>query len=258
MARLTHAIVRSPNTNFAYGLTTATTGTPNYDRAVEQHRAYCEALTACGLDLTRLPPDERYPDSTFIEDTAVVTPRGVIITRPGAQSRLGEVDSVDQVLRGFFSELRRIDAPGTLDAGDVCEAGDHFFIGVSKRTNEAGAKQLATFLGDWNYTASLIDIRDLSNILHLKSGLAFLGSNQLVLIDDLAEKKQFQDYSIIRVPTGEEYAANCLLINDKVLVPADFPSFEKRIQDLGYRTFALEMSEFQKMDGGLSCLSLRF
>jgi dimethylargininase len=182
----------------------------------------------------------------------------VIITRPGAQSRLGEVDSVDQVLRGFFSELRRIDAPGTLDAGDVCEAGDHFFIGVSKRTNEAGAKQLATFLGDWNYTASLIDIRDLSNILHLKSGLAFLGGNQLVLIDDLAEKKQFQDYSIIRVPTGEEYAANCLLINDKVLVPADFPSFEKRIQDLGYRTFALEMSEFQKMDGGLSCLSLRF
>ena len=256
--RFTQAIVRPPAQNFAAGLTRFDLGKPDHTRALEQHREYCNALQRCGVELIQLPSDERYPDSTFVEDTALITERGPIITRPGAESRLGEVDDIDRALREFFSGLRHIEPPGTVDAGDVCEAGDHFFIGLSNRTNESGAKQLASLLAEWDYTTSLIDIRDLSNILHLKSGLAFLGSDQLVVIDNLAQQKDFEGYNIIRVPAGEEYAANCLLINENVFVPAGFPHFEQRIRNSGYRTIALEMSEFQKMDGGLSCLSLRF
>ena len=258
MPRFTHAIVRPPAQTFAAGLTRFDLGKPDRSRALEQHQAYCNALQKCGVELIPLPPDERYPDSTFVEDTALITQRGAIITRPGAESRLGEVDDIDRALREFFSELRHIEPPGTVDAGDVCEAGNHFFIGLSNRTNEAGAQQLSNLLAEWDYTSSLIDIRDLSNILHLKSSLAFLGTDQLVLIGELAQRKNFEAYSIIHVPAGEEYAANCLLINEKVFVAAGFPNFEERIRSLGYDTITLEMSEFEKMDGGLSCLSLRF
>jgi dimethylargininase len=193
-----------------------------------------------------------------VEDTALVTARGVIITRPGADSRVGEVDSIREFLQGSFSRIRTIDHPGTLDGGDVCEAGDHFFIGISKRTNESGAWQLAGFLAELDYSSSLIDIRNLSNILHLKSGLAFLEDGRLVVIDALAKRDEFKGYEKVAVASDEEYAANCVNINNRIFIAAGFPKFENQLRGLGYETIALEMSEFQKMDGGLSCLSIRF
>lgn len=250
--------MRPPARNFADGLTSVDLGKADYEHALQQHRAYCEALKTCGLLLTELEPDEQYPDSTFVEDTAVITSHGVILTRPGAPSRSGEVGSIETVLRGFFSDSRRIVEPGTLDGGDVCEAGDHCFIGVSRRTNEAGARQLADFLAQFGYSSSLIDIRETSNILHLKSGIAFLGNGYLVLTDELSQREEFREYEIIRTPLGEEYAANCVLLNGRVLVAAGHRMFAQQLSHLGFRTIALEMSEFQKMDGGLSCLSLRF
>jgi dimethylargininase len=252
------AIVRPPAPNFAEGLTSVKLGTPDNTLALQQHAAYCEALTVAGLSLTKLAPDERYPDSTFVEDTAVVTERGATITRPAAPSRAGEVESIKHALNGLFSTLHSIIEPGTVDGGDVCEAGSHFFIGISKRTNEAGARQLADFLATLDYSSSLIDIRNLSNILHLKSGLAYLGNNRLAVIDELAKREEFRDYELVAVNPDEEYAANCLEINNRIFIAAGFPKFEKRLSDLGYETIALEMSEFQKMDGGLSCLSIRF
>ena len=258
MPQFTRAIVRSPSPNFADGLTRVDLGTPDYNRAFRQHEHYCNVLTECGLSLIHLDADSEFPDSTFVEDTGLLTGRGAVLTRPGADSRLGEVAAVEPVVRQFFPDLRRIDSPGTVDAGDVCEAGNHFFIGLSHRTNEAGAHQLASFLSQLDYTSSLIDIREMGNILHLKSGIAFLGDNCLVAIDELAQRPQFREFEIIRVPPGEEYAANCLSVNGKILVAAGFDLFEKRLVDLGLETVALEMSEFQKMDGGLSCLSLRF
>ena len=252
------AIVRPPGRNFADGLTSVDLGKPDYERALRQHRAYCAALQSCGLSLIELEADEQHPDSTFVEDTALITGRGAILTRPGARSRAEEVDSIDIVLRGFFSDLQRIEEPGTVDAGDVCEAGSHFFIGVSDRTNEAGARQLANLLNQFDYSSSLIDIRGISNILHLKSGIAFLGNRYLVSIDELSRREEFRKYEIIRTAPGEEYAANCLSINDHVFVAAGYGLFEQRLGEVGFKTIALEMSEFQKMDGGLSCLSLRF
>jgi dimethylargininase len=258
MENFTRAIVRPPATNFANGLTTVTLGEPDYKRALQQHEAYCDALTAAGLSLTKLPPNERFPDSTFVEDTAVVTERGAMITCLGATSREGETESIRQELGSAFSNLRSITSPGTLDGGDVCEAGNHFFIGISKRTNEAGASQLADFLAELDYSSSLIDIRDLSNILHLKSGLAFLGDRRLVVIDALGERDELRDYETVAVALDEEYAANCVNINNRIFIAVGFPKFEKQLCGLGYETIALEMSEFRKMDGGLSRLSIRF
>ncbi|HEU4796760.1 MAG TPA: hypothetical protein VFT02_14090 [Pyrinomonadaceae bacterium] len=254
----TRAIVRPPSANFADGLTSVDLGKPNFELALEQHEAYCRALAACGLSLIRLEADERYPDSTFVEDTAVLTARGAVITQPGAASRLGEIDDVEPVLQEFFTRFYAIHEEGRLDGGDVCEAGDHFFIGISRRTNEAGAAQLAEFLDAMGYGATLIDIRSLGNILHLKSGLAYLGGNRLVVIDELRDLESFAGYELIRLRRDEAYAANCLVINDRVLIASGFPGFQRQLQDLGYETVALDMSEFQKMDGGLSCLSLRF
>ena len=252
------AIVRRPGRNFAGGLTTADLGRPIFRRALEQHDAYCHALESCGLELIRLEPDEQLPDSTFVEDTAVLTPRGAIITRPGALTRVSEIEAIESVLRRHFDALHSIKAPGTLDGGDICEAGQHFFIGISRRTNEAGAQQLATWLESLGYSSSLIDIRGLSNILHLKSGIACLGGRRLVVIEALRDREEFSEYQRICLNPAEDYAANCVLVNGKVLIAAGFTETDETLKQMGFETIPLEMSEFQKMDGGLSCLSLRF
>jgi len=256
--KFTRAIVRRPSENFAGGLTTVDLGKPDYELALRQHGAYCRALETCGLSLTRLEPDERYPDSTFVEDTAVLTQRGAVIARPGAASRTGEIEEIKTVLSERYAQIREIREPGTLDGGDVCEAGERFFIGVSKRTNEAGAAQLAGFLADFGYQTTLIDIRGLSNILHLKSGLAYLGGNRMLVIDELKASNEFSSYDVIEIDNTEAYGANCLLINDRVLIASGFPGLRLQLERLDYEVIALDMSEFQKMDGGLSCLSLRF
>src|SRR5215213_9663403 len=220
----TKAIVRVPGKNFADGQTSSNLGKPDYERTVEQHENYCKALQSCGLNVIRLTPDERHPDSTFVEDTAVLTARGAVITHPGAASRLREVESVAPVLGEHYRELHSIVEPGTVDGGDVCEAGEHFFIGMSQRTNEHGANQLARLLESFGYTSSLIDIRGLSNILHLKSGLAYLGARRLAVIEALESHESFSSYELIRLNSEEEYAANCLSLNGRVLVAAGFPA----------------------------------
>ncbi|MEP6919934.1 MAG: arginine deiminase family protein [bacterium] len=254
----TKAIVRPPGPNFGLGLTTANLGEPVYERALAQHSEYCAALKRCGLSLIHLEPDARYPDGTFVEDTAVLTRSGAILARPGAEFREGEVEAVRTALASYFSSSSTIEPPGTLDGGDICEAGNHFFIGISLRTNPAAAEQLAELLAKDDYTSSTVDVRDLKNILHLKSGLTALGDNRLVVIAELAGRGEFAGYDLVKVPEGEEYAANCVRINEYVLVAAGHHQFAKSLHRLGYQTIELEISEFQKMDGGLSCLSLRF
>ena len=252
------AIVRKPASTFSDGLTTANRGAPDYARAVKQHQAYCEALERCGLAVTILEPDDIHPDSTFVEDTAVLVDGSAVLTRPGAPTRAGEVASVAKVLAQVLSEIYRIEEPGTLDGGDVCEAGTHYFIGISERTNEAGAQQLSRFLVALDRSHSFIDIRGIGGLLHLKSGLASLGDNRLVVTEALAGFKEFASCELVHVAAGEEYAANCVRLNNYVLIAKGYPKFKATLANLGYQTIELEMSEFQKMDGGLSCLSLRF
>ena len=135
----TRAIVCPPAGNFAEGLTTVSLGRPVFERALEQHRAYCEALEAAGLRVITLEADAEYPDSTFVEDAAVVTPEWAVITRPGAASRSGEIVRMAEVLAEYYQTLDAIRDPGTVDGGDVCEIGNRFVIGISERTNEEGA-----------------------------------------------------------------------------------------------------------------------
>jgi len=253
-----NAIVRVPGPNFADGLTTVELGIPVYEKVLRQHALYCEALHECGLAITTLDADLRYPDSTFVEDTAVLTPRCAILTHPGAPSREGETAAIRETVRRFFPATLEIAPPGTLDGGDICEAEDHFFIGLSQRTNEEGARQLAAHLAGFGYGSSVIDIRAMTSILHLKSGISYIGGNTLVVIEEMTGNELFRNYELIRVASEESYAANCVLVNERVLVVAGHPHLTAELTGHGFDPLVLDMSEFQKMDGGLSCLSLRF
>jgi dimethylargininase len=260
-SRFTRAIVRRPGSTFASGLTAANEGSPDLAKALEQHARYCDALIGCGLRLTCLEPDEAFPDGTFVEDTALVTGRGAILTRPGAPTRRGEVDSVAAALRMFYGHVQPIAGPGTVDGGDVCEAEGYFLIGMSARTNETGASQLAEHLRHMHYTAGIVDIRSLEGLLHLKSGLAYLGEG--VWLADAAIQNVLRSSAapvreLIEVSAGERYAANCVRLNDAVLMAEGYPRVAGALRDKGFTPIPLEMSEFRKMDGGLSCLSLRF
>ena len=253
-----NAIVRTPGPNFADGLTTVDLGAPQFNKVLEQHALYCEALRQCGLHITTLDPNLHFPDSTFVEDTAVLTSQSAILTNPGAPSREGEVATIVPALSKFFSSMPGIESPGTLDGGDICEAESHFFIGLSHRTNEEGARQLAAHLANEGYTSSCIDVRGMTTILHLKSGISYIGDNTLVVMEEMATHEQFSRYSRIVVPADETYAANCIRVNDLVLFAAGYPRTEEQLRSNGFDPLLLDMSEFQKMDGGLSCLSLRF
>jgi dimethylargininase len=254
----THAIVRSPGKNFAQGLTTVDLGVPQHDQALTQHARYCEALQACGLAITRLEPDLDHPDSTFVEDTAVLTGRSAVLTRPGARSREGEVAAIGSVLRGFFPVTMEIETPGTVDGGDICEAEDHFFLGLSLRTSEEGARQLAAHLASEGYTSTVVDVRGMSSILHLKSGVSYIGDNTLVVMEEMAGWEAFAGYELICVVSEESYAANCVRVNERVLVASGYPRLSAELTARGFSPLELDMSEFRKMNGGLSCLSLRF
>lgn len=188
----------------------------------------------------------------------MLTRQTAVLTRPGAGSREGEVQTIRKPLEGFFNEFYEIRPPGTLDGGDVCEAGNHFFIGISRRTNEEGARQLAEFLSRQGHTSSFIDIRSRTDILHLKSGISYIGDNHIVVMQQMAGLGLFDKLKLIAVTPEESYGANCVRINDYTFLPSGFPGLESTLQQRGFKPYPLAMSEFQKMDGGPSCLSLRF
>ena len=162
------------------------------------------------------------------------------------------------ILERYYRKIYTITSPGTLDGGDICEAGRHFFIGISERTNAEGGRQLAEFLAEEGFTSSFVHVSGIPGILHLKSGIACLGDNRLVLTDAFVGMPQFEKCALIRVAEEENYAANCVRLNDYVLVPEGYPKLHQSLKQNGYQVLAVDTSEYRKMDGGLSCLSLRF
>ncbi len=249
-ARPTTAIVREPGENFAAGITSAGLGPPDPDLALAQHRAGCDALRDAGLEVVVLPADPRHPDGCFVEDTAVVLDEVAVITRPGDPSRRGEVEAVADVL-ARYRPLERIHAPGRLDGGDVLRCGDHLYIGRSARTNRAGAEQLAQIVSAHRYTSSEVPVDE---GLHLKTEVTGLGDGRLIATAEAAAR--FPSSQVVVVPREEAYAANCLRLHDRVLIPDGCPRVRERLLELGVQVVVLEMSEFRKMDGGLTCLSL--
>jgi len=227
-------------------------GQPDFNRALEQHAAYCEALIKCGVELTVLDADERYPDGCFVEDTAVVNSRVKVISRPGAATRRGEEEEIERVLAGSGT-TESISAPGTLEGGDVLRAENHYFIGISARTNTEGARQLSAILAKYGFTSSLIRVEA---GLHLKSDIAYLGNGNFISTPVFSHVANPANTLIL--DPEEYYSANCLRVNDYLLIAKGFPKSKKKILDLGYNIIELDMSEFRKMDGGLTCLSLLF
>lgn len=253
--RFTKAIVRTPGKSLSGGLSSSDLGSPDYDLAVIQHKEYVEALRSCGLNVSVLEPDEEYPDSVFVEDLALCTSNGAILTRPGAESRLGEVEEIAGVIRNNFSQIEQIKSPGSVEAGDIMMSDNHFYIGLSERTNEEGARQMISYLESFGFTGSMVPI---AGMLHLKSGVSYLENNNLLICEKLKDNPAFGRFNKIVVPEIEEYTANCVWINNRILVPDGYPRTRTKIKEAGYDIIVLDMSEFRKLDGGLSCLSLRF
>ncbi|WP_394175891.1 dimethylarginine dimethylaminohydrolase family protein [Thalassotalea litorea] len=251
----TRAIVRKPCKAMLSGLTTANMGLPDYELACEQHQDYISALKECGLQVTELPALEAYPDSCFVEDVALLTPNCAIITNPGAQSRRGETEHIEDAIQEFYPQLLRIGSKGHVEAGDIMMVGKHFYIGLSERTDTHGASQLMDMLALHGMTGSMVAM---SELLHLKTGLSYLENNNLLTYGEMHTHPDFADFNRIEIDADEDYAANSVWINGTVLVPKGFPKALHKIQQLGYKTREVDMSEFQKLDGGLSCLSLRF
>jgi dimethylargininase len=250
-----NAIVCIPGLSVINGLTSANLGKPDYRKALLQHSAYVETLSQLGLDVKILPENEKYPDSTFIEDIALCTPYCAVITRTGAISRRGEMAGMRNILSEYYDKIEIIRLPGTIEAGDIMMVGNHYYIGVSNRTNHEGADQMIRILERHGMTGSKITLK---KMLHLKSGVSFLENNNLLICNDFVGNKAFDRYDTILIDEDESYAANSLWINGKVLVPEGYPKTKEKIEKAGYETIILDISEFHKIDGGLSCLSLRF
>jgi len=250
-----NTIVKLPGATYINGLTTSNLGKPVLEKALEQHQAYIEALKTCGVEVTVLPSNDEFPDSTFVEDTAVLTSKFAVISNPGAPTRNSEIRDMEPVIKSFYDKIYYIQSPGTLDGGDILQIEDHFYIGLSARTNLEGAQQLKAILEKENYQATIVK---LDKFFHLKTGIAYLGDQTIVVAGEFIDHPDFQSYKKIIVPPEEEYAANCIRVNDYVMIPAGFPKTVQAVKNAGYQTIELEMSEFRKLDGGLSCLSLRF
>ncbi len=249
----TRLIARLPGENFADGITTSNLGRPSYSLILAQHEAYLNALRSLGLEVILLPAEPDYPDAYFVEDPAIVTPQLAVLSRPGAPSRQGEERSLEAVL-AKYRPLKHIQPPGTLDGGDILEVGSHFFIGLSQRTNREGAAQLASILESTGCTSEYIPVQ---SGLHLKSSLSWVGGRTLLLTKELADYPGFSGYDRIVLDPAEEYAANTLWVNGCLLMPAGFPETRASLSALGLPIHELNVSEVQKMDGGLTCMSLR-
>lgn len=258
MKKFNNVIVRIPCKALVAGITSAPElGKPDYTLALTQHQNYIEALRKCGVEVTVLEADERYPDSCFVEDPAVVTRVCAIVTNPGVHSRNGEKLEIVEALRKFYSEdkIEYIKDPGTLEGGDVMMVGDHFYIGRSARTNEEGIKQFIAILEKHGLSGSEVTLEE---VLHLKTGVNYIENNNMLVSGEFVTKPEFQKYNRIEIPVEESYAANCIWVNDKVIVPQGYPRVLAAVKGAGYEVLTVDTSEYRKLDGGLSCLSLRF
>ena len=258
MTKFNNVIVRKPCKAVCDGITSAPElGQPIYEKALAQHEKYIEALKKCGVEVTVLEADERYPDSCFVEDPALITRKCAIITNPGAASRNGEKDEIIGAVRKFFPEdkIEYIKDPGTLEGGDVMMVGDTFYVGLSARTNAEGIRQLGEILNKYGLECVQVP---LEKVLHLKTGVNYLENNNMLVSGEFIDKPEFAKYNKIVIPEEEAYDANCIWVNGTVIVPEGYPAVLKAVQDAGYETLVVDTSEFRKIDGGLSCLSLRF
>lgn len=254
--RFSHAIVRAPADSVVDGLRAVDRGPPSVQAFRAEHRAYIAALENAGLAVESLPALEAYPDSVFVEDPALCLPEGAIVLRPGAATRRGEAATLEPALRRYFDDVRRIEEGADIDGGDILVTDELVLVGLSARTSPAGFAALSTILSDWGYRAASVETPPES--LHFKSDCALLDSETILACKHLAGHDCFKPFRTLLVPEGEEPAANVIRVNDKVLVSDRFPRTLELLTAAGYAVLPLSVGEAAKLDGGLSCMSLRF
>lgn len=246
----THVLVRSPGDSFSRAISSSAAPI-NVALAQRQHAEYRQALAAAGLVVETLPADERFPDSCFMQDPAVVIAGRAVIGRPGAASRRGEEEALAALLAARFP-LSRIVAPGTLEGGDVLLLPDRVVVGRSGRTNAAGIAQLAVALADVGLPVYAAPVE---GYLHLMTAVTHLGRGMLLAVEGWP-LPPLADLEVLRVPPAEAYAANVLAIGDRVIMPAGYDRTAAMLAAAGFTVLPVPMSEFAKADGGVTCLAL--
>ena len=221
-------------------------------RAALQHRAYTQALQSLGCTLEWLPALPDFPDSVFVEDTAVLLAEVAVITRPGASSRRGETATVAAALERH-APIARISEPGCLDGGDVLHVGRRLYVGASGRSNAAGIAQLAQLAGAYGYTVEPVA---LAGCLHLKSACSLIAPDLLLINPAWVNRETFGGLRTIAVAEREPHAANTLTAGGTTLVSAAYPETRRRLEAAGVRTQAIEVTELHKAEGGLTCMSV--
>lgn len=247
-----HALVRPPGNSFAHAISSSGAAI-DVALAQAQHAEYCQALAAAGVQVEVLPADERYPDSCFMQDPALVIAGMAIIARPGATSRRGEEAAVAEALAGRFP-LAHIVPPGTLEGGDVLILPDRVVVGRSERTNRAGIAQLAVALSAPPGLPVLEAPVD--GYLHLLSAVTHLGRGVLLAVEGFTLHPGLARCEVLRVPADEAYACNALGAGDKVILPAGYPKTAARLRMHGFEVLLVPTTEFAKADGGVTCLAL--
>lgn len=254
--RFTHAITRLPAVSATKGLRAVDTGAPDITLMRAHHAAYVAALKAEGATVIELPPLEAFPDAQFVEDVALCLQEGAVITRPGAATRLGEAAEMAPTLRGIYDEVLSVEGPGTIEAGDVLTTEREILVGRSARTNADGIAELTDLVGHWGYRVR--ELETPPGVLHFKTDCSLLDAETILSTARLAAAGGFRAYRTILTAEGEEAAANAIRFNDAVILPAGFPRTAEALDRAGYKVVQIGNSECAKLDGGMSCLSLRF
>jgi dimethylargininase len=252
-----HAITRRPAPSIIAGLRAVDTGTPDLALMQAHHAAYVATLKETGATVVELPALDAYPDSVFVEDTALCLPEGAVIMRPGAPSRLGEAAEMAPHLRALYGQVVEITGKDSfIEGGDILVTEREVLVGRSARTNAAGVAELARIVSPWGH--KLREVHTPAGVLHFKTDCSLLDVDTVLSTTRLSASGCFDGYRVIPVADGEEAAANTIRFNDLVLMPAGYPKTRDTILAAGFNVREIGNSECAKLDGGMSCLSLRF
>lgn len=252
----THAIVRAPSKSIVDGLRAVDTGQPDFDKFLQHHQDYIAALKTTGATVVELEALEHLPDSVFIEDAALCLPKGAVVMRPGAPTRLAEAEAIYPALTTVYSDVKTISGPGFIEGGDILTTEREILVGRSARTDAAGIEELRQLVSDWGY--SVREVNTPEGILHFKTDCSLLDENTVLSTRRLAASGCFSDYEVIFTAEGEDACANAIRFNELVIMPDGFPETREALIKAGYQVKVIGNTEAAKLDGGMSCLSLRF
>jgi dimethylargininase len=251
-----HAICKTPATSITKGLRAVDTGAPDIEVFRQHHADYVAALRETGAEVTVLDAHEGYPDSVFVEDSALCFQEGAVVMRPGAPSRLGEAAEMAPTLAEFYDDIRTIEGPGFIEGGDILVTESEILVGKSARTDAAGVAELSAIVADWGYKVR--ELQTPPGVLHFKTDCSLLDAETILSTKRLEAAGCFEGYKVILTEEGDEASANSIRFNGLVLMPSGFQRTAEKLDRAGFDIREIGNSEAAKLDGGMSCLSLRF